>query len=61
MRFKETVTCKILIDHHYHLYCGFIINVFTEKGKGEHPLMCTQYFLVEPNMLNVIRQSLYVK
>lgn len=37
--------CKILIDHHYHLYCGFIINLFIlgeKEGRtafDTHPLV----------------------
>lgn len=33
MRFKETVTCKILIDPHYHLYSGFIIYLFIHRER----------------------------
>lgn len=53
--------CKILIDHHYHLYCGFIIYLFLAKRRGEQPSTCTHYCLVELNMLNAIRQLLHVK
>lgn len=56
--------CKILIDHHYHLYTGFTINLFIHGGRdggGDYPSLCIQYFLVGSNMLNVIRQLLHVK
>lgn len=62
MRFEETATCKILIDHRSHLHSGFIINVFIHierDGRVAFPVI--QFLLVESNMLNVARQLLHVK
>lgn len=54
--------CQILIDRCYHLYSGFIINLFIHRERDRaYPSLCIQYFLVESNMLNVIRQLLHVK